>query len=130
MLRWFPTLQVATACFSCSPPDLNFLVPYFTFMYMHNNHCHRATANWQLNILLLLLLLLFNTTIRYGGVDMWLHSFLASVLVSSRAVLCTPGPLQDQFSLHNEQGTAWDADPGCGVWNRAMCCLVTGIELR
>jgi len=24
MLRWFPTLQVATACFSCSPPDLNF----------------------------------------------------------------------------------------------------------
>jgi hypothetical protein len=24
MLRWFPTLQVATARFSCSPPDLNF----------------------------------------------------------------------------------------------------------
>jgi len=22
MLRWFPRLQVATACFSCSPPDL------------------------------------------------------------------------------------------------------------
>jgi hypothetical protein len=22
MLRWFPTFQVATACFSCSPPDL------------------------------------------------------------------------------------------------------------
>jgi hypothetical protein len=19
-------------------------------MYMHNNHCHRATAHWQLNI--------------------------------------------------------------------------------
>jgi hypothetical protein len=56
MLRWFPTLQVATACFSCSPPDLNFLDPYFTFMYMHNNHCHRATAHLQLNKLLLLLL--------------------------------------------------------------------------
>jgi hypothetical protein len=32
MLRWFPTLQVATACFSCSPPELNFLDPYFIFM--------------------------------------------------------------------------------------------------
>ena len=48
MLRWFPTLQVATACFSCSPPDLNFLFPYFIFMYMHNNHCHRVTAKLQL----------------------------------------------------------------------------------
>jgi hypothetical protein len=32
MLRWFPRLQVATACFSCSSPDLNFLDPYFIFM--------------------------------------------------------------------------------------------------
>jgi len=32
MLRWFPILQVATACFSCSPPDLNFVAPYFVFM--------------------------------------------------------------------------------------------------
>jgi len=23
MLRWFPTFQVATACFSCSPSELN-----------------------------------------------------------------------------------------------------------
>ena len=59
MLRWFPSLQVATTCFSCSPPDLNLLDPYFIFMYMHNNHCHRATAHLQLNILLLLLLLLY-----------------------------------------------------------------------
>jgi hypothetical protein len=50
MLRWFPRLQVATACFSCSPPDLNYLDPYFIFMYMHYNHCHRATAHLQLNI--------------------------------------------------------------------------------
>jgi hypothetical protein len=57
MLRWFPRLQVATACFSCSPPVLNFLDPYFIFMYMHYNHCNRATAHLQLNILLLLLLL-------------------------------------------------------------------------
>jgi hypothetical protein len=53
MLRWFPRLQVATACFSCSPPDLKFLDPYFIFMYMHYNHCDRATAHLQLNILLL-----------------------------------------------------------------------------
>jgi len=26
MLRWFPSFQVATTCFSGSPPDLNFLV--------------------------------------------------------------------------------------------------------
>jgi hypothetical protein len=31
------------------PPGLNFLDPYFTFMYMHNNHCHRATDHLQLN---------------------------------------------------------------------------------
>ena len=48
MLRWFPRHIVVTACFSCSPPNLNFLVPYFIFMYMHNNHCHRLTAQLQL----------------------------------------------------------------------------------
>ena len=32
MLRWFPRLQVATACFLCSPLDLNFLDPYFVLM--------------------------------------------------------------------------------------------------
>jgi hypothetical protein len=52
MLRWFPRPQVATTCFSCSPPDLNFLDTYFIFIYMHYNHCHRATAHLQLNILL------------------------------------------------------------------------------
>ena len=63
MLRWFPRFQVATTCFSCSTPDLNLLVNNFIFMYMHNNHCHRATARWQLNILLLLLLLLLGTAV-------------------------------------------------------------------
>jgi len=32
MLRWFPTLHVASTCFICSPPDLNLLDPYFIFM--------------------------------------------------------------------------------------------------
>jgi len=31
MLRWFPTFQVATTCFSYSPPDLNLLVTNFIF---------------------------------------------------------------------------------------------------
>jgi len=50
MLRWFPRLQVATECFSCNPPDSNFLDPFFIFTYMHYKHCHRATAHLQLNI--------------------------------------------------------------------------------
>ena len=31
MLRWFPKFQVATTCFSCSPPDLNSVVTDFMF---------------------------------------------------------------------------------------------------
>ena len=31
MLRWFARFQVATTCFSCSPPDLNLLVTNFMF---------------------------------------------------------------------------------------------------
>jgi len=34
MLRWFPRFQVATTCFSCSPPDLNLVVTTFMFVYM------------------------------------------------------------------------------------------------
>jgi hypothetical protein len=56
-LRWFPRPQVATTCFSHSPPDLNFLDPYFTFMYMHNNYCHRATAHLQLNKFIIIIII-------------------------------------------------------------------------
>jgi len=31
MLRWFPKFQVATTCFSFSPPDLNLVVTSFMF---------------------------------------------------------------------------------------------------
>ena len=31
MLRWLPRFQVATTCFSCSPPDLHLLVTNFVF---------------------------------------------------------------------------------------------------
>ena len=32
MLRWFPSFQVATTCFSCSPPHLSFLVTFFSYL--------------------------------------------------------------------------------------------------
>jgi hypothetical protein len=61
MLRWFPRLQVATACFSCSPPDLNFLHSYFIFMYMHYNHCHQATDHLQLIIIIIIIIYIYHT---------------------------------------------------------------------
>jgi len=33
MLRWLPTFQVATTCFSCSPPGLNSVVTISCFVY-------------------------------------------------------------------------------------------------
>jgi len=53
MLRWFPSFQVATTCFSCSPPDLNFLV--FLNICVHvKNHCHQVTTQLQLiNIIIM-----------------------------------------------------------------------------
>jgi len=38
MLRWFPSFQVATTCFSCSFPNLKFLVTFFLiyiYIYVH-----------------------------------------------------------------------------------------------
>ena len=32
MLRWSPSFQVATTCLSCSPPDLNLLVTFFSYL--------------------------------------------------------------------------------------------------
>jgi hypothetical protein len=32
MLRWFPSFQVATTCLSCSPPDLNFLATFLSYL--------------------------------------------------------------------------------------------------
>jgi len=34
MLRWFPPFQVASTCFSCSPPDLNSVVTNCLLSYM------------------------------------------------------------------------------------------------
>src|SRR5215510_12612172 len=49
MLRWFPSFQVATTCFSCSPPDVNLVANNFMFLYTCYNHCHRVTTQLQLN---------------------------------------------------------------------------------
>jgi len=35
MLRWFLSFQVATTCFSCSPPDLNFLITFSPHVCVH-----------------------------------------------------------------------------------------------
>jgi hypothetical protein len=57
MLRYFPRLQVVTACFSCSLPELHFLDPYFVFMYVRNNHCHRVTAHLQFIIIIIIIII-------------------------------------------------------------------------
>jgi hypothetical protein len=33
LLRWFPRFQVATTCFSCSPPDVNLVGKQFHVLY-------------------------------------------------------------------------------------------------
>ena len=49
MLRWFPSFQVATTCLSCSPPDLNFLVTFFSYLCTcKNNRCRRVITQLQL----------------------------------------------------------------------------------
>ena len=40
MLRWFPTFQVATTCFSCSPPDVNLVAKQCHILYT----CQITTA--------------------------------------------------------------------------------------
>ena len=53
VLRWFPRLQVATTCFSCSPPDLNLLVANVIFCIQVKNHCRRVTTQLQLIIVII-----------------------------------------------------------------------------
>jgi hypothetical protein len=48
MLRWFPRFQVATTCFSCSPPDLNVNFLVISFIYLYTCKITTATG-WQPN---------------------------------------------------------------------------------
>ena len=56
MLRWFTRFQVATTCFSCSPPDLNLLVTNFIFCIHENNHCHWVTTQLQLIVIIIIII--------------------------------------------------------------------------
>jgi len=50
MLRWFWRVQFATACFSCSPPDLNVLDPYFIYVIFISYLCTciiTTATGWQ-----------------------------------------------------------------------------------
>jgi len=47
MLRWFPTFQVATTCFSCSPPDLNLVVTNFVLADKHDRRKVSLFAIWR-----------------------------------------------------------------------------------
>ena len=58
MLRWFPTLQVATICFSCSPPDLHFCSNQFHVLYTCKIHCHRVTNQLQLIIIIIIIIII------------------------------------------------------------------------
>jgi hypothetical protein len=42
MLRWLPRFQVATTCFSCSPPDLNLNFSLTSFIFLFT--CEITTA--------------------------------------------------------------------------------------
>jgi len=46
MLRWFPQFQVATTCFSCSPPDLKFISNQFHILYTYKI---TTATGWQHN---------------------------------------------------------------------------------
>jgi hypothetical protein len=48
MLRWFSRFQVATTCFSCSPPDLNVNLLVIIFIYLYTCKITTATG-WQPN---------------------------------------------------------------------------------
>ena len=59
MLRWFPRLQVATVCFSCSPPGFKFLAP-FSQLGKCTKLLPLGNSPIAVNKLLLLLLLLYS----------------------------------------------------------------------
>jgi len=83
MLRRFPTFQVATTCFSCSPPDLKFSSNQFHILYT----CKITTAiGWQTNCNLLLLLLSY---IRNGRLFLTQNSVKILLVSPWRAGLST-----------------------------------------
>jgi uncharacterized membrane protein len=52
ILRWFPTLPVATTCFSCSPPDVNLVSKQCHVLYVLYDTCFQVTTELQLIIII------------------------------------------------------------------------------
>jgi NhaP-type Na+/H+ or K+/H+ antiporter len=57
MLGRFPTLQVAIACFSCSPPDLNFFDAYFIFTYVYAQY-PLPPSDSQLEVIIIIIIII------------------------------------------------------------------------
>jgi len=72
MLRWFPTFQVASTCFSC----LTLLNPYFIFMYMHYNHCHLVTTQLQLKSIVIISIIVIIKLVHLGFQCLITHPIL------------------------------------------------------
>jgi hypothetical protein len=68
MLRWLLCFQVATTCFSRSPPglklDLSVTSSIYIYIYIYicfvtcDNHCYRVTAQLQLIIIIIIIMLM------------------------------------------------------------------------
>ena len=54
--------KICILCFSYSPPDLNFFDSYFILMYMHYNHCHRATVHLKLDTIIIIIIIIIMRT--------------------------------------------------------------------
>jgi len=52
MLRWFPRFQIATTCFSCSPPDLNLVVTISIFYMPPGDNPIAVNKYYYLNFLM------------------------------------------------------------------------------
>ena len=120
--------KVATARFSCTPPDLNFLDPYFIFMYMHYNHCHRATAHFQLNILLLFFLLLpisnksspAHATMSYGGAAGRIIYIGPRNFNPDNRWRCGVITDREKAPVSKSNGDRWAPDPNWKFWRRKI----------
>jgi len=60
-----------------SPPDLNFLDPYFIFMYMHNNHCHRVTAHLRFIIIIIIIII----RAQFSSTSRWYTQVMLNILM-------------------------------------------------
>jgi len=63
MLRWFPSFQVATTCFSCSPPDLNLLETNFVLCIHVKYSLPPGDNTIAVYIIIILIIIILRTVI-------------------------------------------------------------------